>query len=90
MSNVTLSDPVSADFNKAETAGFRRFWLRVTACHVVTYTAAGLLAFTLLRYQSLLYGIARHYLDTEQDADIVQAVGNCREIDFIITKRLIC
>jgi len=28
----------------------------------------------VLRYQSLLYGIARHYLDAEQASDIVQAV----------------
>jgi DNA-directed RNA polymerase specialized sigma24 family protein len=28
----------------------------------------------VLRYQNLLYGFARHYLDEEQDHDIMQAV----------------
>jgi hypothetical protein len=32
---------------------FRRFWFRVTACHVVTYFVAGLLAYTLMDYKSL-------------------------------------
>ncbi len=32
---------------------FSRFAFRVTACHVVTYLLAGILAFTLLDYQSL-------------------------------------
>ena len=32
---------------------FPRFLGRVTACHVVTYFVAGLLAFTLLDYQAL-------------------------------------
>ncbi len=30
--------------------GFGRFFLRVTACHVVTYTIAGILAYTLFHY----------------------------------------
>ncbi len=30
--------------------GFGRFFARVTACHVVTYTAAGILAYTLFHY----------------------------------------
>src|SRR5512142_1769687 len=32
-------------------AGFGRFFLRVTACHMVTYTIAGILAFYLADYQ---------------------------------------
>lgn len=32
------------------TNGFGRFLLRVTACHVVTYTIAGILAYTLFNY----------------------------------------
>ncbi len=31
-------------------SGFGRFFLRVTACHMVTYFVAGILAFTLLDY----------------------------------------
>ncbi len=31
--------------------GFGRFFLRVTACHMVTYTIAGILAFYLADYQ---------------------------------------
>ena len=30
--------------------GFSRFFLRVTACHMVTYFVAGILAYTLLDY----------------------------------------
>jgi hypothetical protein len=33
--------------------GFGRFFLRVTACHMVTYFVAGLLAYTLLDYATL-------------------------------------
>lgn len=36
-----------------EAGGFGRFWLRVTACHVLTYMVAGFLAFWLLRYPAL-------------------------------------
>lgn len=34
-------------------ASFRRFWFRVTACHVVTYFVAGIFAYTLLDYPTL-------------------------------------
>jgi hypothetical protein len=33
--------------------GFGRFFLRVTACHMVTYFVAGLLAYTLLDYATV-------------------------------------
>jgi hypothetical protein len=33
--------------------GFPTFWLRVTACHVVSYFVAGILAYTLMDYQGL-------------------------------------
>jgi hypothetical protein len=34
-------------------AGFGRFWFRVTACHLVTYFIAGLIAYSLFDYKGL-------------------------------------
>jgi len=34
-------------------AGFGRFWFRVTACHIVTYFVAGLIAYSLFNYKGL-------------------------------------
>ncbi len=34
-------------------SGFRRFWFRVTACHLVTYFIAGMAAYTLFDYPGL-------------------------------------
>jgi len=39
-------------------AGFGRFLTRVTACHVVTYFVAGVLAYTLLDYRGLFQSAA--------------------------------
>lgn len=33
--------------------GFRQFWFRATACHMVSYFVAGLLAYTLMDYKGL-------------------------------------
>lgn len=33
--------------------GFGRFWFRVTACHVVTYFLAGIVAYSLFNYRAL-------------------------------------
>jgi hypothetical protein len=40
--------------------GFGRFFLRVSACHMVTYFVAGLLAFSLLDYQQAF--LSEHFV----------------------------
>jgi hypothetical protein len=41
------SSPATAE------SGFGRFWFRVTACHMVSYFIAGILAYTLMNYKGL-------------------------------------